>query len=102
MRVCDRLPRAAVPSNDGASAILFWRDGASKVCVTDGVVLHVNCHPLCLGVVAPPLGDSPAQQDTVEFEAKVVVKPACPVLLDNNSYVFVRFLTVRLYAWTHA
>jgi hypothetical protein len=30
------------------------------------------------------------------------VKPACPVLLDNNSYVFVRFLTVRLYAWTHA
>jgi len=48
------------------------------------VVLDVRNHALVGGVIARALGNCLTEHDAVQLEAKVVVQPGRPVLLDDE------------------
>jgi hypothetical protein len=59
--------------------------------VGDGMVLNVDCHAFFSGVVAGAFGDRPALHGPIEFQPKVVVQPACPMLLDHETQILCGF-----------
>ena len=83
-RIADRLPRAAVPDDHGAGAVLARRDRALEAGVGERMVLDVDRHLHLRRVERRPLRHRPAEQHAVELEAKVVVQAARPVLLDDE------------------
>ena len=78
------LPRAPVPDDDVAGAVLLGRDHALEVEVLDRVVLDVDGHPPDVGVERRALGHGPRHEDAVDLEAEVVVEPGRAVALDDE------------------
>ena len=83
-RVADRFPRAAIPDDDVAGAVLLRRDRAFERTVRDRMVLDMDRHALFGGVVARSLRHRPRPQHAVELEPEVVVQPGGRVLLDHE------------------
>ncbi len=82
--VVQRDPRAAVPDDDGAGAVVVGRDHALEVHVVDGVVLDVHGEPLVGRIRRRPLRHRPGLQHALELEPEVVVSPARGVLLHDE------------------
>ena len=84
-RIADRFPGATVPDDDGSGTVLPGWDRAFKAAVGNRVVFDVDRHALFMRIEAGPLGHRPAKQDAVQLQAKVVVQPRGPVLLDDEG-----------------
>ena len=78
------LPRAAVPDDDVAAAVLARRDHALEVGVLDGVVLDLHGQPARSGIQGRPLRHGPAEEGPVELQAQVVVQAGGAVALDHE------------------
>ena len=78
------LPRAGVPHDDVAAAVLAVRDDALEVDVLDRVILDVDRQAPCLRVERRAVGHSPARQHPVHLEAQVVVPAAGAVPLHDE------------------
>ena len=79
-----RLPRAPVPDDHVAAAVLALGDDALEVEVLDRVVLDVHREPPRLRVERRPLRHRPAGQHAVDLEPEVVVQAAGPVALHDE------------------
>ena len=77
-------PPSPVPDDDVAAAVLAGRDHALEVGVLDRVVLDLHREPADARVERRSLGYGPADEDTVELEAQVVVQSAGPMALDHE------------------
>ena len=78
-------PGAPVPDDDVAAAVLTGRDHPLEVEVVQRVVLDVHGEAPSVRVDRRSLGHRPADEDTVDLEAQVVVEPAGPVTLDDEA-----------------
>src|ERR1700746_2061200 len=85
VRIALRRPRAAIPDQHGAAAVLALRDGAFEVLIVDRMIFHFHREALLAGHEARSLGDGPALEHAVEFEAEVVMQAARRVLLDHEG-----------------
>ena len=83
-RVAHRCPRATVPNDHFACAVLFGRDGALEAAVRDRVILDMDRHTFVGRIEARSLRHRPGEQHTVELEPKVVVQACCRVLLHDE------------------
>ena len=79
-----RPPRAPVPHDDVAPAVLALGDDPLEVEVLDGVVLDVDGELAGLGVERRPLGHGPAGEHAVDLQPQVVVEAAGPVALHDE------------------
>ncbi len=79
-----RRPRAAVPHDHVAAAVLAARDHALEVGVLDRVVLHLHGQDARRRVQRRPLGHGPAHQHAVQLEPQVVVQAPGPVPLHDE------------------
>ena len=77
-------PRAPVPHDHVAPAVLARRDHALEVEVLDRVVLDVDGERAAVGVERRALGHRPAHQHAVDLQAQVVVQAAGPVALHDE------------------
>src|SRR4051812_16070056 len=90
-------PGAAIPEHDGPRSVAAFRNGALELSVRDGVVLGPNRKPLLGWIEARPTRYGPAEQNTVEFQAEVVVEAGRLVLLhDEPVSAFLLDLASRL------
>src|SRR5690606_6121764 len=80
-----RLPRAAIPQHDRAATVLSLRDDAFEAAVLERMILHMYGQAAVGGIQARALGDGPAFQHTIQFEAKIVVEATRRVLLDHEA-----------------
>src|SRR4051812_10361694 len=85
LRVALGLPVPAIPQQNGARSVLLRRYHALEIAILERVILDVHREALVRGVEARPLGDRPAQQDTVQLQPKVVVKVRRLVFLDDED-----------------
>ncbi len=85
LEIADRLPEAAVPEHDRATAILAFRDDPLEAAIGEGMVLGPDGKPLLGRVVARPARHSPTLQHTLPFEAEIVVQPRRVMLLDDEG-----------------
>ena len=87
---CDRvvgvgqLPRAPVPHDHVAAAVLAGGDHALEVEVPERVILDVDGHPLRRRVERRALRHRPAEQHAGSLEPQVVVEPSRPVALHHE------------------
>ncbi len=88
LRIADRLPRAAIPDDDGARAVLMRRNDALEGAVLQRMVFDVHREPLLVRVEAWALGDRPAQQHAIELQPEVVMELARRVFLDHEGERF--------------
>src|SRR5262245_38484123 len=84
-RISQRCPRAAVPDEHGAAAVLALRDDSLEPAVFDGMVLDLHGEPFLGGVETRSLRDGPALQDSIHLEAKIVMEPRGGVLLHDEA-----------------
>ena len=84
------LPRAPVPHDHVAAAVLAARDDALEVEVVERVVLDVHRQAPDVGVERRALRHRPADQHAVDLEAEVVVQAAGPVALDDEPVTVAR------------
>ena len=82
------LPCPPVPDDHVAGAVLLGRDDALEVAVFHRMVLDVPGEALVRRVEAGPFRHGPAHQDAAELQAKVVVKAAGCVFLDDVEPLF--------------
>ena len=68
-------PRAPVPDDHVAAAVLAGGDHALEVEVSERMVLDVDRHPLGCRVECRSLRHRPAEQDPGGLEPEVVVEP---------------------------
>ena len=80
-----RGPRAPVPDDDVAAAVLALADHALEVEVLDRVVLDVDGEALGARVERRALGHGPRHEDAVHLEAEVVVQAGGPVALHHEA-----------------
>jgi hypothetical protein len=78
------LPRAVVPHDDGAAAVLTRRDHALEVGVVERVILGPHGEPALGRREARALGHRPRPHHALVLEPEVVVHPARGVLLDDE------------------
>ena len=79
-----QLPRAPVPHDHVAAAVLAGGDHALEVEVAERVVLDVDRHPLRRRVERRALRHRPAEQHAGRLEPQVVVEPSGPVALHHE------------------
>ena len=87
-RVADGLPVAAVPNDHRPAAVFALRDHALIVEIGERMVFRSNGKPLGSRNEARPLRHRPAQQRSVEFETKIVVKAPRGMLLNDELRAF--------------
>ncbi|XQM37911.1 hypothetical protein DFLDMN_004795 [Cupriavidus sp. H19C3] len=83
--VAYRRPSASVPDDHGASSVIAFWYFALETGVVQRVVLDMDRYPFLGWVKAWSFGDGPADKDAVEFEPKIIMKPAGPVLLNHEG-----------------
>ena len=83
-RVAHRFPRAAVPDDDLAGAILLGGDFAFEDVVGHRMVFYLDRHALDLRIQARAFGNRPALHGALEFEPEVVMQVAGPVFLNHE------------------
>ena len=81
--VC-KLPRSPVPDDDVARAVLGVRDHAFEVEVLERVVFDVHGHPLHVGIERRSFWNRPTDENPIELESQVVVKPARSMALHHE------------------
>ena len=81
----DRRPCAAVPEHHRAAAIFALGDSAFEGGITQRMVFGAHCEAFDRRVEARPLGDRPALEQAVHFQAEVPVEPGCIVLLNHEA-----------------
>ena len=86
-----RLPRADVPHDHVAAAVLALGDHALEVEIFDRMVLDVHGRPLRPGIQRRTSRYCPAGQDTVDLEPQVVMQAPGAVSLDDESASSGRF-----------
>src|SRR4029453_16946513 len=82
-----RLPRAPVPNDHVAAAVLALGNYALKVEIGNGVVFDMNGHAAVLGIERRALGHSPADQHIVHLETEVVVQASGAMTLDDEASI---------------
>ena len=88
---CDRvvrgmeLPRAAIPDDHVAGAVLPFRDDALEVDVVERVVLDVHSEMARRGIECQTFGNGPADQDAIDLEAEVIVEAPRSVTLHDEA-----------------
>ena len=91
------LPRATIPDEHGAPAILALRDIAFEVAVIERMVLGLHRKPLFARHEARAPRDRPALQHAVEFEPEIVVQTRrCVLLHDERKPAALGFAAARL------
>ena len=83
--VTHRRPGAAIPDDDGAAAIFALGDRALEIAIGERVVLHMHGEPLVARHQARAPCHRPAFQDTIHFQAQVVVQARGIVFLDDEA-----------------
>ena len=78
------LPRAPVPHDHVARAVLLGRDHALEVEVLHRVVLDVDRHPPDLRIEGRALRDGPRGEHAVDLQPEVVVQARRAMLLDDE------------------
>src|SRR6201987_2852856 len=86
LRVPNRLPLAKVPHHDGPAAVLSLWNCSFKTAVFHRVVFHLYCKPFVARVVAGPLRDCPALEDTMPTQPEVVVQLSRGGLLNDERH----------------
>ncbi|MNN56071.1 hypothetical protein D3C81_1709820 [compost metagenome] len=86
------LPRPFIPDDDLARAILFLGDRAFKTRIRNRMVFHLHGHAFVARVVAGAFRHGPAFHRAIEFQPKIIVQTAGPVLLDDKGEHVVRIL----------
>src|SRR5205807_1130340 len=81
----DQVERPAVPKHDAAAAVLALRDVAFEIAVTDGMVLNHRCEVLHGRIERRAFRDRPRFQRAIDFEAEIVVQPACVMPLNEET-----------------
>src|SRR5690606_14342526 len=81
LRVSDRRPSTSIPEDDGPAAVLSLRDRSFEVAIFERMILDMNGESLLAGHEARPLRDSPALQNAVHLQTKIVVQPPGGVFL---------------------
>jgi hypothetical protein len=84
VRIVERLPRAAIPHEHRAAAVLALRDHAFERGVLERMVLGLDRHAAVARDEARTLRNRPALEHAVELEPEVVVQPASGVLLHHE------------------
>ncbi len=87
VRIADRRPMAAIPEDDIAAAIFALRNRAFEVAIVERMIFDMDGEPLFARHEARAARDGPAFQNAVEREAKVIVKPARGVFLNDEEIV---------------
>src|ERR1700759_1515358 len=77
------LPNAFVPHHDGAAAIFALWNRPLERAVRKGMILCPYRQTFVGGIEARAPRDRPAQQDTVEFQPEIIMKPRGVVFLDE-------------------
>src|SRR3569832_2307336 len=85
-RIVLRFPRAPVPQNVVALAVLMGGYFAFECAVIERVILDVHGETFIRGIEARPLRDGPALQGAVELEPEVVMQAARVVTLDEIGH----------------
>src|ERR1700757_4661947 len=85
VRISDRRPRAIVPDDDRAAAILALGDRALKISIFEGMILDRDRKAFFARIEARAAGDRPALQDAVQRQPEVVMQPRGVVLLDDKD-----------------
>ena len=83
-------PRAPVPHDHVAAAVLARGDDAFEVEVVERVVLDVHRHALRVGIERRSLRHRPAQQHPAGLEPEVVVQARGPVALHDEPMAVLR------------
>ena len=78
-----RRPGATVPHHDRAAAVFAFRNNSFETAIFDGVILHLHGQPLDGGIERGPFGHGPGEQDTIPFQAKIVMQLRSLMLLDD-------------------
>jgi hypothetical protein len=79
------LPRSLVPDDDVSPSVLACRNDPFEVQILDRVVFDVERSPPRPGIQGGPLGHRPAGEHPFDLQTEVVVEPARPVTLDDES-----------------
>src|SRR5262249_32408116 len=77
-------PRAGIPHDDVATAVLPRRDDTLEVDVLHRMVLDLEGRPSCLGIQGGPFGYPPADHPSVDLEPEVVMQPPRAVQLHHD------------------
>src|SRR6185295_1565150 len=79
------LPRAPVPDDDVAGAVLLRRDDPFEVEVLDRVILDVDGHPALPGSERGSARHGPRHEDAADLEPEVVMEARRPVTLHDEA-----------------
>src|SRR5690554_2207786 len=85
LHVPDRFPRAPIPDNDRAAAILTFGDSALEGSIFERMILHMDRETLLARHQAWSLCDRPAFQDTINLQAQIIMQAARRVFLDDEA-----------------
>src|SRR5580658_10205897 len=82
-RVVYRFPPACVPEHYRAAAIFALGNGPLETAVGERMVFSAHRKALVERIEAGTFGDSPAQQDSIQFQPEVVMKTRGVVFLNE-------------------
>src|SRR5207247_5808687 len=80
-----------VPNHNCARAVIPGRDDAFEIEIRDGMILHLHGQALIGGIERRPFGHRPGLQNTIHFQAEVIVETSSAVLLNNESVTWLLF-----------
>src|SRR5258706_10373911 len=81
----NRAVGATVPPDPRAGAVVASRDHALEVRILERMVLDVHGEPFLLRPHRRSLGNGPALEHALHFEAQVAVQVARPMLLHDEA-----------------
>src|SRR5436190_8586531 len=82
---------ACVPDHNGACTIVAWGNCAFKIGIFDRMILHFDGKPPISSLCWNSLRYRPGLQDTIHFQAEIIVKPGGSVFLNDKH----RFAVLR-------
>ena len=85
-----RFPCAHVPNHDSARAIVAFGDSAFEIEVGNRMILHLHGEALVGWIERRTFGNSPRFQHAIHFQAEVIVKAGCSMLLHDEAMTFFR------------
>src|SRR5580700_1910232 len=78
-------PETAVPELHRTAAVLTLRNRALKIAVVERMVFHLHRQALIGRIERWSARNCPGLEDSVPFQAQVIVQSTCRVLLDDKT-----------------
>ncbi len=83
-----RFPCAHVPNHDCPCAVVAFGDSAFEIEVGNRMILHLHGQAFVCRIERGAFGNGPGFQHAIHFQAEIIVKTGCPMLLYYEAMAF--------------